>query len=110
MSFAIVADLLLGTYRAGVGEGQPDPWPSPARLHAALLSTAARGLHAVDRDGHLHPSDEAIAALEWLESNPPRWTRAAHAVVEPRRDRRIPRSRAPRSQTRRDQESPQARS
>lgn len=71
MSFAIIADLPLGTYRAGFGEGQPDSWPSPARLHAALLSTAALGLHAVDRDGHLHPSDAAIAALEWLESNPP---------------------------------------
>lgn len=71
MSFAVIADFPLGTYRAGVGEGQPDPWPSPARLHAALLSAAALGLYAVARDGELHPNDDAVAALEWLESNPP---------------------------------------
>ncbi|MDG4832986.1 type I-U CRISPR-associated protein Csb2 [Solwaraspora sp. WMMD1047] len=71
MSFAIVAEPLLGVYKGHVGSGQLDPLPSPARLHAALLCAAAQGVRAVaDGDG-LRPSDADREALRWLEANPP---------------------------------------
>lgn len=71
MSFAIVAEPLLGVYKGHIGDGQPDPVPSPARLHAALLCAAAQGVRAVvDGDG-LRPCDEDRDALRWLEANPP---------------------------------------
>ncbi|QSB16758.1 type I-U CRISPR-associated protein Cas5/Cas6 [Natronosporangium hydrolyticum] len=71
MSFAIVAEPLLGTYRGHVGSGQLDPLPAPARLHAALLCAAAQGVRAVaDGDG-LQPCDADREALRWLEANPP---------------------------------------
>lgn len=71
MPFAIIAELPLGTYRAGVGEGQLDRWPSPARLHAAFLSAAGQGVRAVEVDGLLRPSEVDRKALEWLETNAP---------------------------------------
>lgn len=71
MSFAIVAEPLLGVYKGHVGSGQPDPLPSPARLHAALLCAAAQGVRAVvDGDG-LQPCGADREALRWLEANPP---------------------------------------
>ncbi|BCB82936.1 type I-G CRISPR-associated protein Csb2 [Phytohabitans suffuscus] len=71
MSFAIVAEPLLGVYKGHVGSGQLDPLPSPARLHAALLCAAAQGVRAVaDGDG-LQPCDADRDALRWLEANPP---------------------------------------
>ncbi|MEU2616250.1 type I-U CRISPR-associated protein Csb2 [Micromonospora sp. NPDC007271] len=71
MSFAIVAEPLLGVYKGHVGSGQLDPLPSPARLHAALLCAAAQGVRAVaDGDG-LRPCDADREALRWLEANPP---------------------------------------
>ncbi|WP_213455091.1 type I-G CRISPR-associated protein Csb2 [Rhizomonospora bruguierae] len=71
MSFAIVAEPLLGVYKGHVGDGQPDPLPSPARLHAALLCAAAQGVRAVaDGDG-LQPCEADRDALRWLEVHPP---------------------------------------
>jgi CRISPR-associated protein Csb2 len=71
VSFAIVAEPLLGVYKGHVGTGQLDPLPSPARLHAALLCAAAQGVRAVaDGDG-LRPCDADSEALRWLETNPP---------------------------------------
>ena len=71
MSFAIVAEPLLGVYKGHIGSGQLDPLPSPARLHAALLCAAAQGVRAVaDGDG-LRPCDTDREALRWLEANPP---------------------------------------
>ncbi|SFU16287.1 type I-U CRISPR-associated protein Csb2 [Arthrobacter sp. ov118] len=71
MSFAIVAEYPLGIYRGSVSEGEADPWPSPARLHAALLSAAALGTNAQEQAGRLHPCDADIEALEWIEANAP---------------------------------------
>ncbi|MEV7227242.1 type I-U CRISPR-associated protein Csb2 [Polymorphospora sp. NPDC051019] len=71
MSFAIVAEALLGVYRGHVGAGEVDQMPSPARLHAGLLCAAAQGVRAVaDGDG-LQPCDADRDALRWLEENPP---------------------------------------
>lgn len=71
MPAAIVAEFPLGAYRGHVGEGELEMWPSPARLHAALLAAAGQGTNAVDSDGELSPSATALAALSWLESHPP---------------------------------------
>ena len=46
MSFAIIAEFPLGTYRGRSADGRVDPLPSPARLHAALLNAAAQGVRA----------------------------------------------------------------
>jgi CRISPR-associated protein Csb2 len=71
VSFAIVAEPLLGVYKGHVGSGQLDPLPSPARLHAALLCAAAQGVRAVaDGDG-LQPCEADRDALRWLEAHPP---------------------------------------
>lgn len=71
MSFAIVAEPLLGVYKGHVGSGQLDPLPSPARLHAALLCAAAQGVRAVAEGDGLRPCDADRDALRWLEANPP---------------------------------------
>lgn len=71
MPFAIVAEFPLGTYRASQGEGEIDLWPSPARLHSALLAAAGRGVRAVEHDGLLAPAPDDVDALAWLEGNPP---------------------------------------
>jgi len=71
VSFAIVAEPLLGIYKGHVGSGQLDPLPSPARLHAALVCAAGQGVRAVaDGDG-LRPCDADRDALRWLEAHPP---------------------------------------
>jgi CRISPR-associated protein Csb2 len=71
MSFAIVAEFPLGTYRGHRPDGSLDPLPSPARLHAALLAAAGQGLRALVADDLLLPDPVDRAALEWLEANPP---------------------------------------
>jgi len=71
MSFAITAEFPLGTYRAHEGEGQLDRWPSPARLNSALLAAAGSGIRAIADEHGLSPRAIDLAALDWLESNPP---------------------------------------
>ena len=71
MSFAIVAEPLLGVYKGHVSSGQLDPLPSPARLHAALVCAAAQGVRAVVAGDELRPCDADLEALRWLEANPP---------------------------------------
>jgi CRISPR-associated protein Csb2 len=72
MPFAIVADLPLGTYHGAGQDGQPEPVPSVARLHAALLCAAGFGPRAVSTGPDcLDVRDEDLAALCWLEENPP---------------------------------------
>lgn len=71
MSFAVLADLPLGIYRGAVGGGDLDPYPTPARLHAALVCAAAAGPRAIVEDGALRPCSADAAALAWLEANPP---------------------------------------
>lgn len=72
MPFAIIADLPLGTYRGAGPDGQPEPVPSVARLHSALLCAAGFGPRAVDHgDGNLAPAEADTAALAWIEHNPP---------------------------------------
>ena len=71
MSFSIIAQFPLGTYRGHAADGELDRLPSPARLHAALLNAAAQGPRArIEREG-LAPSDGDRAALAWIEANPP---------------------------------------
>ena len=71
MSFAIIAEFPLGCYRGHGADGERDPLPSPARVHAALMNAAAQGPRAqVEPEGlGLTPGDRA--ALAWVESNPP---------------------------------------
>ena len=72
MPFAIVADLPLGTYHGAGPDGQPEPVPSVARLHAALLCAAGFGPRAVSTwPDSLEVREEDQAALRWLEENPP---------------------------------------
>lgn len=69
--FAVIAQLPLGAYRARTPGEHLDPVPSPARLHSALLCAAASGPRArVDGD-RLHPSNDDLSTLEWLEQHPP---------------------------------------
>jgi CRISPR-associated protein Csb2 len=72
MPFVIVADLPLGTYRGASQDGQPEPMPSIARLHSALLCAAGFGPRATGTaDGSLDVSEADELALRWLEENPP---------------------------------------
>ncbi|MGH3835008.1 MAG: type I-G CRISPR-associated protein Csb2, partial [Pseudonocardiaceae bacterium] len=71
MSFAIIAELPLGVYYGGVGDGEVDVLPSPARLHAALLCAAAQGPRACPDGELLAPCEDDAAALRWLERHPP---------------------------------------
>lgn len=71
MSFAIIAQFPLGTYRGHGADGELDPLPSPARLHAALLNAAAQGPRALPVPDGLGPTAGDRVALTWVESNPP---------------------------------------
>lgn len=71
MSFAIIAELPLGVYYGGVGDGEVDVLPSPARLHAALLCAAAQGPRARPDGELLAPCEEDATALRWFEQHPP---------------------------------------
>lgn len=69
--FALIANFPLGTYRGHLGDGVPDPFPSPARLHAALVcAAAAHPLHSTEE-----PVPDVLTgtwlALKWLEEHPP---------------------------------------
>ncbi|MGD9990523.1 type I-G CRISPR-associated protein Csb2 [Pseudonocardia sp.] len=71
MPFSLVATMPLKTYKGHRPDGTAEPFPSVARLHAALLSAAGFGTRAVERDGDIEPCAEDVAALRWLEDNPP---------------------------------------
>lgn len=71
MSFTITAELPLGTYRGASADGRPEPLPSVARLHSALLCAAGFGPRAVPAGDTLAPCRADEAALRWLEEHPP---------------------------------------
>lgn len=71
MSFAVLAELPLGTYRARGAQGEADRFPSPARLHAALVNAAGQGTRAIEDGPLLRLCDQDEAALAWLEQHPP---------------------------------------
>src|SRR5262245_8771074 len=72
MAFTIMADLPLGTYHGSGQDGRPEPMPSVARLHSALLCAAGFGPRAVSTGAdRLDAREEDLAALRWLEENPP---------------------------------------
>jgi CRISPR-associated protein Csb2 len=72
MSFTITAELPLGTYRGAGADGHPEPLPSVARLHSALLCAAGFGPRAVlTQEDDLGPCDADEVALRWLEEHPP---------------------------------------
>lgn len=73
MGFAVIAAFPLGTYRGHVGEDEPDPFPSPARLLSALLAAAGQGPRALldPGAGVLGPDVRDEEALRWVESHPP---------------------------------------
>lgn len=61
---AVHCELLLGSYQAAdpFGAASTPEWPPhPYRLHAALVAAACEA-------GGAEPEDEAVHALEWLES------------------------------------------
>ena len=82
MSFAIVAEFPLGTYRGHRPDGGLDPLPSPARLHAALLAAAGQGVRADVAGGDLAPCAADRAALAWLESHAPDAMAAPPSVAD----------------------------
>ena len=71
MTFAIVAEFPLGTYRGHRPDGRVDPLPSPARLHAALLAAAGQGVRADAAGENLAPTAADRDALAWLEAHAP---------------------------------------
>jgi len=79
VSFAVLAELPLGVYRGLASDSSLDPFPTPARLHAALLCAAAAGPRAVADGDLLGPNDDDLGALAWMEGHPP------DGVVLPRR-------------------------
>ena len=71
MSFSIIARYPLGTYRGRRPDLTPEPIPSVARLHAALLCAAGFGPRAIPTDDGWAACDADDVALRWLEENPP---------------------------------------
>ncbi len=63
----LTASFPFSTYYGHRNDGSVEGYPSPARLHAALLSAAALGPHSESGN----PSDAALRALHWLEKHPP---------------------------------------
>lgn len=70
-ALSLVARFPLGVYQGHKRDKRPDKMPDPARLHAALLNSAAQGSCAVETNGRLAPSETSLKALRWLEENPP---------------------------------------
>lgn len=68
---AISARFPLGTFLGHQATGQAAAGPDTARLHAALIHSAGKGTWAVEQDGDLRPALSSLAALRWLEANPP---------------------------------------
>ncbi|MGH9102383.1 MAG: type I-G CRISPR-associated protein Csb2, partial [Acidimicrobiales bacterium] len=71
MVFSVVAEFPLGTYRAHVGDADIDLAPSVARLHAALMCTAASGPRAHLSGDELAADPADLDALRWVETHPP---------------------------------------
>ena len=65
---SITAHFPLGVYHGHAADGSPDPFPSPARLFAALVSVAHTGAAAA-ADGQTAPDIDEV--LTWLENHPP---------------------------------------
>lgn len=84
--FGIVAEFPLGKY-VGHFDERVEPYPGPARLHAALLCAAAQGPSAVEENGTLAPDPADVDALRWLEEHPP--TGVAIPRTAQRRQQRI---------------------
>lgn len=71
--FSLRARFPLGTYTGHKPDGSSDLYPDVARLHSALIHAACTGTTAMpapDREA-LAPTSSAMAALQWLEENPP---------------------------------------
>ena len=74
---AIEARYYLGFYQGNTEHGQPERFPTPARLHAALTA----GAHSIERleatdaglqeDREALSSEEDIAVFDWLEAHAP---------------------------------------
>ena len=92
MPLLIEARYPLGSYLGSDLGGDPEPYPSPARLHAAFLNAAGRGTTAEVADAMTSPSERAVVAISWLEANPPiavelpRFALAATSVTVYRRE------------------------
>ncbi|WP_426716398.1 type I-G CRISPR-associated protein Csb2 [Corynebacterium auriscanis] len=80
-----------GVYRGHLPDKSPERMPQPARLHAALLNSAGRGIKAERaRNGALRPSEASVGALKWLEDNPPDGIEVpSHQWVDPNHKRFI---------------------
>ncbi|MDN5857250.1 MAG: type I-U CRISPR-associated protein Csb2 [Pseudonocardia sp.] len=71
MPFSIRAELPLGTYRGNKPDRTPELLPSVSRLYAGLLCAAGFGPRAVAAGDGWKPCTADVAALRWLEDNPP---------------------------------------
>lgn len=67
VKLTLTASFPLGTYYGHRSDGSVEAYPSPLRLHAALLNAAAQGSLS-DRG---QPSAQSLQALRWLEKHPP---------------------------------------
>ena len=71
MTFTIVAELPLGTYRGAHADGRVERIPSVARLYSALLCAAGFGPRAVVEGQSSAPCPADEEALRWIEQTPP---------------------------------------
>ena len=67
----IVARFPLGVFRGHNPDGSIALFPDTARMFSALLNAAGQGDSAVPSGTDTSPSSAALAALQWLEANPP---------------------------------------
>lgn len=67
----IVARFPLGVFRGHNKDGSIARFPDTARLFSALLNSAGQGDSAVLKETDTTPTEDALAALRWLENNPP---------------------------------------
>lgn len=77
MPLTITAEFRLGFYQGSDARGAPERYPSPARLHAALVSAA----HSRVSDGKLPLRD--LRALQWIEDHAPDAILLPESVMAP---------------------------
>lgn len=75
MPLTIEASFPLGVFQGNEVSGLPTRHPSLSRLFSALTHAAGTGSTALEVAADLQPSPESVAALLWLETNPPQQLR-----------------------------------
>ena len=72
-SLNIIARFPLGVYVGHKSDRRSDEFPDPARLHAALLNSAAQGTQAIQGKYGLEPSGIGTRCLEMVRKESTGW-------------------------------------